>query len=346
VAGTLRWGIAGTGKIARTLADAIAATPGGELVAVGSRDVVRASAFADQFGASKHGTYDEVLGAEDVDVIYVAAEHPMHRSLAVAAADGGKHVLCEKPLAVNARDAAAIVAAARRSDVLLVEAFAYRSHPQTARLLDLLRSGRIGGVRSIDATFGYDAGRSTKNYLFSHELAGGGILDVGCYPTSMSHLVAATMAGSPAVDAIEVTAAGDIGAEGVDLSASATLNFPGDVVARVGTAIDANLPNVVVIEGELGRIRVVSPWLPGRIGTKALIQVEPSEGEVEVIEVSLAADLYTIEVDAVQAAIDRGERSTAMMPWEDSLANMRTLDRWRAAIGLRFPDDDAAETGG
>lgn len=339
MADVLRWGIAGTGKIAHVLAGAIAASADGQLVAVGSGDPARSARFAAEVGAVRHGTYADVVNDPSVDVLYVATVHPLHRGVAVAAADAGKHILCEKPIAVNERDAVEIVEAARRNDVLLLEAFAYRCHPQTRTLVDLVVAGRIGEVRSVEASFGYDAGGSTKNYLFVRELAGGGILDVGCYPTSIAHLVAAATAGARSVDATEVSGIGDLGPTGVDLRADAKIVFEGGLVATAACSIQQDLENAVVIEGSEGHIRVPSPWLPGRIGTEARIEVEHHVGEAETFEVPLEADIYTLEVEAVHASIRAGTRSTPMMPWEDSLANMRTLDRWRAAIGLRFDDD-------
>jgi predicted dehydrogenase len=333
MSGSVRWGILGTGKIARIFAAAVNVSQDGELVAVASRDLDRAAALAAEFGARRHASYDGVIGDPDVDLAYVATHHPLHREWAVRAAEAGKHVLCEKPLAVTADDARAIVDAARRNGVFLLEAFAYRSHPQTERLVELLRSDAIGEVRLVDAVFGYDAGPTPTNYLLDRELAGGSILDVGCYTTSMSHLVAASAAGVPSVETTDVTGSGTIGPTGVDHTSAASLVFETGVLARVACSIQANLQNDVRIYGSHGRIHVTSPWLPGRGGGASQLVVERASLETETIDMSVGADVYTVEVDAVNAAISKGERAPAVMPWEDSLANMRTLDRWRAAIG-------------
>lgn len=338
----LRWGILGTGKIARILAKAIDESSGAELVAVGSRAPERAAAFAAEFGVPAHHDYRGVVADPTVDVVYVATHHPLHPAWAVAAADAGKHVVCEKPLAVTHSDALLIVEAARRADVFLLEAFAYRSHPQTQRLVELLRSAAIGEVRLVDAVFGYDAGPRPTNYLLVPELAGGSILDVGCYTTSMAHLVAAAASGEPVVQAVEVAGAGTIGPTGVDHSAGATIVFEGGVLARVACSIQANLDSSVRIYGSDGRMEVPSPWLPGRTAGDARIVVHrPGEGSEE-IPIPLDLDVYTVEVDAVDGFIRKGERSPAVMPWEDSLANMRTLDRWRTAVGLRYTGDTSS----
>ena len=329
----VRWGILGTGKIARVLAAAVRSSQDGVLRAVGSREAGRADRLAAEFGATHAATYEGVLEDADVDVVYVATHHPLHRRWAVRAADAGKHVLCEKPLAVTAADARAIVEAARRNGVFLLEAFAYRSHPQTERLVELLRSEAIGEIRLIDAVFGYDAGPAPTNYLLDPELAGGSILDVGCYTTSMAHLVAAATVDAPAVEATEVVGCGTIGPTGVDHSATASLVFETGALARVACSIQANLRSDVRIDGSHGRIHLTSPWLPGRIGDGAAIVVERTGAEPEVMETEVEGDVYAVEADAVNASILKGERDPAVMPWEDSLANMRTLDRWRAAVG-------------
>jgi predicted dehydrogenase len=338
----VRWGILGTGKIARILANALGESQDGELAAVGSRDRDRASAFATEFGAAHHDDYRAVVEDAGVEVVYVAANHPRHEEWAVRAAEAGKHVLCEKPMAMRHAGAARIVEAARRNDVFLLEGFAYRSHPQTERLLELLRSERIGEVRMIDAVFGYDAGPEPTNYLLVHELGGGSILDVGCYTTSMAHLVAAAASGVAVVQTVDVSAAGFIGPTGVDLSTAATLVFEGGLLARVACSIRANLDNALRIVGSEGRIEVPSPWLPGRIGREARIILQRWGVEPEVIDLPIPADVYTVEVDAVNGFIRKGDHSPSVMPWEDSLANMLTLDRWRAAIGLRYEGEVGA----
>jgi predicted dehydrogenase len=336
----VRWGILGTGKIARILATALKESQDGELISVGSRDLERARAFAAEFDVPHHHDYERVVEDAEVDVVYVATHHPLHREWAVRAADAGKHLLCEKPMAVNHADAELIVEAARRNDAFLLEAFAYRCHPQTQRLVELLREGAIGEVRVIDAVFGYDAGPEPGNYLMVHELAGGGILDVGCYTTSMAHLVAAAATGAPVVQTVDVAAAGFIGPTGVDHSTAATLTFDAGPLARVACSIQANLDSAVRIYGSTGRITVPSPWLPGRIGREARIVVDRGGAEPEVIDIPVDVDVYTLEVDAVNTFVRKGERSPSVMTWDESLANMRTLDRWRAAIGLRYRDDE------
>ena len=332
--GKVGWGFLGTGKIARILAPAVQESAYGELIAVGSRDRDRAAAFAAEFGVPRSHDYQGVVDDPGVELVYVATHHPRHREWAVRALDVGKGVLCEKPIGMPWADAVEITEAARRAGAFLMEAFAYRCHPQTARLVQLVRNGRIGDVRMIDAVFGYDAGPAPGNYLLDRDLGGGSILDVGCYTTSMAHLIAAVAVGAPVVSAVDVAASGCIGATGVDHASAATLNFGGGLLARVACSIRANLQSSVRVYGSDGWIEVPSPWLPGRFGPEQPIRMERWGTAPELIKVPSDGDVYQIEVDQVSQMFRCGERSPAVMRWEDSLANMATLDRWRSVVGL------------
>lgn len=332
------WGILGTGKIARIIARALHDSPGGTLAAVASRSAGRAAEFASAYGAAKHyAGYAQLLGDPDVEIVYVATHHPAHLEWAVAAAEAGKHVLCEKPLAVTAEGASQIIAAAQRSGVFLMEAFAYLCHPQTSRLARLLQDGDIGEVRMIDAAFGYDAGPEPGNYLMVRSLAGGSILDVGCYTTSMAHLIAGTVYGPAPAAGPDVAGAAHIGsATGVDHYAAAVLTFPSGLMARVASAIQVNLDSTLRIYGSTGAITMPSPWLPGRNGAPSLIVVEPTGCSPREIRIDSGDDLYALEVDAVNRLVAEGHQAHPLMGWAESLANMSTLDRWRHCAGLDY----------
>jgi predicted dehydrogenase len=333
-----RWGIIGTGKIARVMAGALADSATGKLVAVASRDQKRARRFAIDAGISQHyASYEALIADPDVDVVYVAGHHTTHHLCATAAAEAGKHVLCEKPLAMTASLAAGIVESARRNGVFLMEAFAYRCHPQTERLVEIVRNGDIGSVRLVDASFGYDAGPAPGNYLLIRDLGGGSIRDVGCYPTSMAHLIAATACGSQALACTDVAGIGQIGpSTGVDHYAAAVLGFPNGVIAQVASGIQVNLESTLRIYGTEGIVIVPSPWLPGRPGISSqapVIVVDRYGAAAKEIPVDAGTDLYVREVDAVGNLVRQGRTSHPLMSWDESLANMATIDRWRASIG-------------
>src|SRR5688572_32176004 len=195
--GRLNWGILGTGSIAGTFAEFLPASKTGNLLAVASRAPDRAARFAREWGVPRHyASYEALLADPDVRAVYVSTPHPQHKQWATRAAAAGKHVLCEKPLCLNHADAAAVIDAARAHGVFLMEAFMYRCHPQTRKLIDLLRGGAIGEVRAVHAAFSFRAPFDPASRLFNKALGGGGILDVGCYPVSMARLVAGVAAGA------------------------------------------------------------------------------------------------------------------------------------------------------
>jgi predicted dehydrogenase/aryl-alcohol dehydrogenase-like predicted oxidoreductase len=321
----LRWGIAGTGRIAGRFASGLARSRTGRLVAVGSRTREHADAFGDQFDVPvRHGSYEALLADGQVDAVYVATPHPSHAELAIRAAEAGKHVLCEKPLALNHAQAMAMVEAAAEHDVFLMEAFMYRCHPQTARLVELVGSGEIGELRAIRATFGFATRFDPASRLLDRALGGGGILDVGGYCASMARLLAGA-------EPVEVKAAGRIGETGVDEHAAAMLRFPGDVVAELFCSVRARADNAVWVFGTEGTIEVPAPWLPG---AEAEITVARDGREPRRVVVTTSDDLYGAEADEV--AVHLEARQAPAMSWDDSLGNVRVLDRWRQEIGLVY----------
>lgn len=331
---SLNWGILATGTIARTLATAVGKTPGNTLRAVASRTQAAADRFAADFGGIRaHGSYEALLADKDVDVIYVATPHTDHATWAIRALEAGKHVLCEKPAGLNHAEVMAMVHAARRSGRFFMEAFMYRCHPQTRMVKHLIDSGAIGEVRHIAANFGYRTPFVESSRLFSNALAGGSILDVGCYPVSLARLVTGT-------EPISVYGSGHLSSTGVDESASALLGFSGGVSAQVATATRVNLDNSARISGSAGFIHLPNPWLPVDKDGNWSFSLTTQSG-TDVIRGG-NKPLYTFEVEAVARSIASGACECADMSWQDSLGNARVLDSWRATIGLEYTAEKAA----
>lgn len=193
----LRWGIIGTGNIASKFAQQLPFSRTGMLAAVGSRSAASAQAFAQRFGVPHHhGSYEELLADEGVDAVYIATPHPQHARWVMRAAESGKHVLCEKPLAINRAQGAAAIETARRHDVFLMEAYMYRCLPQTDLLVKLVCEGVVGRVHHIQAAAAFAAAFNPNSRIYANDQAGGGILDVGGYPVSMARLLAGPRPGS------------------------------------------------------------------------------------------------------------------------------------------------------
>ncbi len=344
---TLRWGIISTGSIAGTFARALAKSTTGTLVAVVSRSQESADRFGAEFDvARRYASYEALLADDGVEAVYIATPHPFHAESAIRAADAGKHILCEKPLALNHAEALAIVEAARRNGVFLMEAFMYRCHPQTAKLVDLVRGGAIGEVREIDVSFSFNAPYDLASRLLDPALGGGGILDVGCYCASMARLLAGAATGQPFAEPDEVLGAGHIGAESrVDEYAVATLRFPGDILAQLSAGVRLNRENVVRGWGTEGNILVPQPWAPGRDSGVSTLALNRDGEAPQTITIEESKDLYAIEADVVARALPAQQAPPPCMGWDDSLGNMRLLDRWREAIGLVYDSEASMPEG-
>lgn len=215
----------------------------------------------------------------------------------------------------------------------------YRCHPQTAKIVEIVRSGVLGEIRLIQAAFGFNAGFNPTSRLWSNAAGGGGILDVGCYPVSMARLIAGAAAGAPFLNPVAVTGAGQLHPEtGVDVVAAATLKFAGGLVAQVSTSVGVNQDNALRIYGTAGMLHVPSPWIPPSDGAEAKLTLH-ANGKAEEISIVTPLPLYGLEADAVAAALAAGGKEVAAMTVADTLGNLAVLDQWRAAIGLVYEQE-------
>ena len=335
------WGILGTGRIARTFAEALRLSDTSLALAVGSRAQETADRFADRCGIERrYASYEALLQDPDVQVVYLATPHSLHAPWAIRCAEAGKHILCEKPLALSEADATRVVEAARHHDVFLMEAFMYRCHPQTAELVRLIREGKIGEVRMIEASFGFAGAPEPGHRLFDKHYGGGAILDVGCYPISMVRLIAGVATGAAFAEPLELHGQGTLGEEsGVDEVATASLVFPGGIQAQVSTAITVELANDVRVFGTEGSLTVPSPWFCGTDseGPRILFRREATDAP-EVLAPPSVPHLYLPEVEMVAAHLEDREAPTPSMTWDDTLGNMRTLDLWLNEVGMHYSD--------
>jgi len=342
----IRWGIIGPGTIAKTFAEGVAHSTTGRLVAIATRNPDRPG-LSDGFpGARIVNGYDALLSDAEIDAVYIATPHTGHAEWAIKAIRAGKHVLVEKPIALSAYDADAIFHEAKKAGVFAGEAYMYRLHPQTARIVELVKSGAIGEVRIIRTSFGFSMGSFRADHrLFANESAGGGILDVGGYPVSMARLIAGAVSGQPFLEPTKVSGVAHLGQSGVDEWASAVLKFPNEIIAEVSCSIMANQDNVLRIIGSEGRIEVQDFWFAsGHKGGIGKIDVIKGKDR-QTIEVAEDRYLYSFEVDAAGEAIRNQSQEFAYpgMSWADTLGNLRVMDQWRASVGLEYGVESAAK---
>ncbi len=337
----LNWGVIATGRIAGTFARALERTDTGRLLAVASRT----QASADEFAAEHHsprayGSYQALLEDPEVNAVYISTPHPMHHEWAIKAAQAKKHVFCEKPVAMNEREAAEMIAAAKANSVAFMETFMYRAHPQARRVVELIRSGAIGTVKMIYATYGFNVPFDRDGRIYNKGLGGGAILDVGCYVASSTRLFAGAAMGQPFADPIDVKAVGFVGEAGVDEWTTASVRFPGEVIAQWTTGLRLNLENGVRLVGTDGWIHLKAPHHPGYWGQPSQIVIQ-RPGQCPAQEITIASDkpLFTIGIETFTKAVSEGRQESPAMTWADTLGNMRAIDRWRKEIGLVYDAD-------
>ena len=253
----LRWGVLSTANIGRVaVIPALQHSGNGELVAVASRDEETASAFAAQQGISRaYGSYEALLAAGDIDAVYIPLPNSLHREWTIKAAEAGKHILCEKPLALNAAECDEMAAAAEQYGVVLMEAFMYRFHPRTEKVLELLQSAAIGEPGLINATFTFRLS-NPANIRLSAELGGGSLMDVGCYCVNITR----TLAGA---EPVEVQAFANWGKTGVDDEMVGTLRFADGLLAQFSCGLTLERREFYQVAGPEGHIEVQSAFLPG-----------------------------------------------------------------------------------
>lgn len=336
----LNWGIMTTGWIARKFVTDLKQSRTGRLVAVGARKLADAEKFAQDFGGARaHGSYESLLADPEVQAVYIGTPHPLHREWAIKAAQAGKHILCEKPLTMNRADTQLVIDAAKKNHVLLMEAYMYRFHPQTLKVVELVRSGVIGELRLIKASFNVICNFDPEHRMFKKELGGGSILDLGCYPVSYSRHIAGAAAGKAFVDPVEFHGTGRLHpAVGTDDFATAVAKFPGGVLAELSCGSTVLNNHSAQIYGTKGWIDVPNPFTPGLEGkSEEIFLHHPRISTPEKITIaSPGVGLYAYEADAVAEAIARGEREVPLATWADTLSNATLMDSWLASVGLKY----------
>jgi predicted dehydrogenase len=325
----VRWCIVGPGAIADVFAGAVRRAGVGEVAAVVGRSRARSDAFVARHGGS---VVDDVAsGCALADAVYVATPHPAHAPAVATAIARGRAVLCEKPLAATPAVTERLFQLADEANVLLLEAWMYRCHPQIVRAAEWLRDGAIGRVQTLRSHFAFDAPFDAASRLWSPALAGGGILDVGGYPVSLAMLLLGST--QPAI----VAARGRVAPSGVDAAAELTLAFPSGARAELRVAIDRNEGTAAIVEGELGTLTIEQPFLPEgqRLGRRGVLVLRDRHGRTqhEVLDADL--DCFALEARAVQRLLAAGERRPPppMVDREASLAIATVLAEWRRRTG-------------
>jgi D-xylose 1-dehydrogenase (NADP+, D-xylono-1,5-lactone-forming) len=306
---SLRWGILSTANISKKL---LGSGHDQQFVAVGSRDLGRAQAFASEHGLVRaHGSYEELLADPEVDAIYNPLPNALHVEWSIKALEAGKHVLCEKPMSRHPGEVERAFDVAEREGRVLEEAFMWRHHPQLARARELVAAGDVGELRVIRAAFAFKAA-DPEDIRLQADLDGGGLMDVGCYCVSGCRALASA---EPVRGYAEYVAGGN---GGVDVALAATLRFPGDVLAHFDCGLSYAGGDQLEAVGSEGSVFLDDPWH----GREAVIELRRDSG-IERIEVG-PANSYALELADFEAAV-RGQRPP-LLTRADAVAQARTIE--------------------
>jgi D-xylose 1-dehydrogenase (NADP+, D-xylono-1,5-lactone-forming) len=316
----LRIGILSTAKIARQFVAGVRPSATVEVVAVASRDAAKAAAFANDLGIARHyDSYESMLAAHEVDAIYNPLPNSLHAEWSIRAAEAGKHVLCEKPLAATAASAREIFAAARRHGVHVVEGYPYCAQPQTLKMRELLNAGALGRVQIVQASFGFTLADG-PNIRLDPALAGGAVMDVGSYCVSLARIVARERPS-------RVSASASWTAGGVDRTLVATIEFPSGLLAQIGSSFATALHRQALIMGADGILQTTFYNNPSPIAPPVL-QLMRGKGRdlpFETLEVP-ATNGFLAEAESFARLVRHGPEQWNGVTPEESVDIALTLD--------------------
>lgn len=294
----VRWGLLSTARINGALIGPLQTAQRSRLAAVASRDWGKAAAYAVEHRIEKaYGSYEALLADPEIDAVYISLPNSLHAEWTIKAAQAGKHVLCEKPLVVSLEELERVESAAAAAHVTVFEAFMYLHHPQTRQALELVRSGQLGKLQTINSWFNfYLPPAHVQNVRLQADLTGGALWDVGVYPNSLAIVMADC--GAPTA----VWAQQEIGESGVDVAMRAQLHFANGVVAQLSSGFRTPFREAAYLVGDQGILNIVEPWKPGVTGADSIMQLTRVDGSVETI-VTPAVNPYLCEVEAMEACI-------------------------------------------
>jgi len=337
----VRWGIIGTGSIANAFAHSIKHCNHSVLISVFGRNKETLQTFSQKFDVAGINDIDALVASTVIDAIYIATPHSSHFEYALQAIKNNKHVLCEKPIAMNHIESMVLFGLAKDHRVFLMEAYMYRTHPQTFNILKNIE--RLYGTDEkveINSSFGFKAEIPKDHRLRNPILGGGAIMDVGCYPLSMSKLLAGRILNKPYADPISIEAIGNLDETGVDSNSKARILFSENIEANVSCAINEEYENKLeIISGDYN-LSVSQPWHCGQFQDGySSIKVYSKNKLVDEISYNDEVGLFTREIDHASECILNNKLESDLISHADSQSIMLWLDKWRKELGIKCPHE-------
>ena len=318
------WGILGPGGIARAFAKDLTFLEGHTIGAVGSRSLGNAQSFAQEFGGTAYGSYEELVKDSTIDAIYVATPHPAHHDNVILALNAGKPVLCEKPFAVNATEAQAMIDAASHNKVALMEAMWARFLPHYAKVREIITSGVLGPILSIHADHGQRLADQNIPRLVEPHLAGGALLDLGIYPISFAHMIL----GNP----LSINSSAVMTDKGVDAQTSMIFTYENGAQSVLTTTMIEQTPCRAVVAGLHGWLEIDRTFY-----NPASMRVILNDGSVTQYPSTYTGHGLREQAESFRQLVQSGQFESDILSWQDTIDIMRTMDAVREQIGLKYP---------
>ena len=337
----VRWGVIGTGSIANAFAHSIKHCNQSKLISVFGRNKETLQIFSQKFDVTGMNDIEELVSSNEIDAIYIATPHSSHFEYALQAIKNNKHVLCEKPIAMNHIESMVLFGLAKDCGVFLMEAYMYRTHPQTFNILKNIDSLCDSDKKiEINSSFGFHAEIPIDHRLRNPILGGGAIMDVGCYPLSMSKLLAGRILKKPYADPISIEASGNLDETGVDSNSKARIFFSENIEANISCAINKEYENnLEIISGDY-KLCVSQPWHCGQFQDgHSAIQVYSKNKLVDEISYKDEVGLFTREIDHASECILNNRLESDLISHADSQSIMLWLDKWRKELGIKCPHE-------
>ena len=327
--GPIRWGIVGSGNIAKIFARDMPLAEGAELVAVGSRSQESADVFGDMYDIPRrYDSYEGIINDPDVDVVYVATPHPMHHDIVIQLLNAGKNVLCEKPMAMNVAETREMIAAARDNGRFLMEAVWTRFRPAMVKVREFIQNGTLGDVQYMTVNMGWNNPYDPDFRLYNKDLGGSALLDAGVYAVQMVQMVL----GEP----VEMVSVATLGESEVDENCMITTRHANGAVANAGVTVRANSRNLAMIAGTKGSIVMDHDW--HRPSTFTLFE---DGKDPQPFDCSHEGIGYQYEMMEVGNCLRDGLTEHPVMPLDDTLAVMAVLEQALHALGVNLTEDTA-----
>lgn len=327
----IKWGIMGPGVISRKFASDLIHSPQAEIVAVASRTKEKSELFAKEFNIPKaYGDYDEFLQDSEIEIIYIGTLHPLHKDAVLKCLKAGKAVLCEKPFAMDAEEAEEMIRTAKENDTFLMEAMWTRYLPPIIQARKWISEGEIGEVKTLTANFSFNVGWKPGSRLLDKKLGGGALMDAGIYPVSFASMI---FGSQPE----KIMSSAHIGETEVDERFSAMFTYSGDRVAMLNSGVRLNMSNDAFIYGTKGYIHLPNFLFGPSASLHRADQIKIDFNDAR------KQHGYIFEAEEAMKCLREGKKESAIMPLEETLSIMNTMDTLRKQWGLEYPETVATQ---